>query len=494
MTLRKNAFRMRSFSPASLIYKSREKVLFYCFSTVTLFTIYVFSLFFFAKAYFLQYIALWLLSSIVFLFFARNATVMAKIIGRPNVLEVPVYITVMIMGLSAVFGVFPLLDNSKLLSGIPSGKFLVDGFVLQALGLLSFWIGYTFVVKLASPLDQSFSKPSSFDFVNPNLTIASILYGFMSLLRIALILKGGGNRIGGSDILNLGAWEQWLDYLLSTNYFFVPLYCIQYARGKLGSRAIYIVIAVEIFIAMISGWSSTIIKILTVFFGTQALYKKQVSLKYLIIVAMLIVFTIPAIRGFRSIKVNSLASILYGIQTINESFDNASRLDFTRDLLMKRQINSSQILALIMAKTPEVVDYRPFEELMLSPFAFIPRVLWPNKPNYGGVGQYITSAYLGHTGLGSAAVTPAGGFYIYGGHSIVISGMLITGIVCALYTQMLVIPAIENSQVTLFALYIGTITRVFHLAEGSFLSIFPVILQTTIVYTTIVVLISIRKQ
>lgn len=396
------------------------------------------------------------------------------------------------MGLSMSFGLIPLLNPDELINGI-SAHDMVGGLFMTGIGLLSFWVGYAIISRYSLEIRNSeTSGKINLDFKNPSYFATILIYVGLSLFRINLIFRGGGTRYGAEDVLNLGVWEQWLTYLITARYFFVAMFAIQHARKQWSIYSLVFSLIIEVFVALISGWSSELIKLSIVVIGIHTMYNRKIPISYLVGAALLISLFVPVIRNFRTVEVGSIASVSQGFETTNALFTFQSRIDFVEELLFSRQIGSSQIPALLLAKTPDQVGFRPIRELLLSPFAFLPRILWSDKPAYGTIGQYIAAEYLGLEGHGSSAITPAGGFYIYGGYGAVVFGMLFTGIGSALFSRIIYIRAISNSGVTFLALYIGAVLRVFHLSEGGFVSVTSVLIQTALVYLLIAIAISIR--
>jgi len=157
-----------------------------------------------------------------------------------------------------------------------------------------------------------------------------------------------------------------------------------------------------------------------------------------------------------------------------------------RELLIERQTAIAQTPAVIMYMTPRFIPYQPLMDLLVAPITFIPRLVWPTKPNYTITHELVTVSYLGSMpGTGSAAVTMAGNVYMYGGWMILVLGMAALGALSAIYYARLVIPGLKGKQTALIAVYAATVVTNFHIGEGDFVSVWQGIIQRTVVFLSI---------
>lgn len=135
------------------------------------------------------------------------------------------------------------------------------------------------------------------------------------------------------------------------------------------------------------------------------------------------------VRG-QSGQLDVLSALAAGIEGIFSTDGYLTKAEMAPDgpstLERTRLIDN---LALILAKTPHQIPYRPFDELITAPVTgLIPRLVWPDKPvRISGYEFYVT--YYGGTAQSSSAVTLQGSLYLYGGVAILLVGMLIVGMV-----------------------------------------------------------------
>lgn len=472
-----------------------KSILLYILSATMMFSLFGIIYVYDVENYVLQYISLWLAFNSIFMIFIARATYTAKFLKQASILEIPVYLTFMIMGLNALFAVIPLIDPSELIVQLTSSQ-IIDGLMLACIGLLCFWGGYGLFVSI-SPTSVKFKAIQLtkiyFDFQQPNLHLVAVAYLLVCLLRLSLIFLGGGDRIYGDDILGLNEWEQWLTYILLSRYIFIAIISISYAKGDISLISFILMLGLEAFLAFVSGWSSELIKLAIVAWGSLSLYNKQIKTFYLLIFALIVIYLVPIIRDFREIEITSFPVLIEELEDYIGNFDLLSGLEFVGDVLVDRQGGSSQMSALIMVKTPSQIGYKPIEELLLSPFAFVPRIFWRDKPEYATIGRYITNVYLGYSNMESnAAVTPSASLYMYGGYTVVIIGMFILGIFLSFITKVLFIPSVIRSSTMILSLYVGSMIRVFHLGEGSFVTVVSTMIQTLSVFGIITLILSIR--
>jgi len=96
------------------------------------------------------------------------------------------------------------------------------------------------------------------------------------------------------------------------------------------------------------------------------------------------------------------------------------------------RIDGLGIASVIIRDTPGVSPFQNGRTLGLFFVSFIPRILWPNKPDIN-IGQWITDVYGSGPGItSSTAPTPIGEFYLNFGVSGIVFGLIFLGIVLRL--------------------------------------------------------------
>jgi hypothetical protein len=86
------------------------------------------------------------------------------------------------------------------------------------------------------------------------------------------------------------------------------------------------------------------------------------------------------------------------------------------------------VASVLIRDTPRVSPFQNGRTLGLFFVAFIPRIIWPDKPLVG-IGRWITKTYTGSVVMTTwIAPTAVGDFYINFGYSGVFGGMLLLGL------------------------------------------------------------------
>lgn len=449
------------------------------------------------------YMGLWLVIAILCYYFSNRWTFNNRLGLLPNVVEIPVYISFTMVLLISLFGAAPYFDNKYLLRQLSSVDELPAGLLLTGIGLFSMWIGYGLTVRLwpihsKTETERKNRKGSLIELGEPSFQRTMIAYTAIVVFRLILFYMGWGERFGKT--IDFGVWNQWLAYPLQLRWFFMALVALQVFKGRWSRSAFLFVIGYETLMAVISGWSSTLLKIAIILVGCflyaqRRLPVRAVIVSSLFLVAMLVILT-PVARFYRTVD-NS--SIINSLTALSEGFGNRSTNEsiiFTSNLLIKRQTDTAQTPSLFLKFTPVYIPYRPIEDLLTVPLSFIPRIIWPNKPEYGRLGGIITQEYFGifRFDAGASASTLAGSAYIYGGWGVVVVSMFILGVVSALFYTLIALPALKKENMALLALYIGVVIFNFHIGEGDILGLWQGFVQTTIVFWVVYVFLCIRKR
>lgn len=449
------------------------------------------------------YMGLWLVIALLCYYFSNRWTFNTRLGLLPNIVEIPVYISFTMVLLISLFGVAPYFDNKYLIKQLSSVDELPAGLLLTGVGLFSMWIGYGLIVRLwpihsKTETERKNRKGPLVELGEPSFQRTMIAYIAIVVFRLILFYMGWGERFGKT--IAFGAWNQWLAYPLQLRWFFMALVALQVFKGRWPRSIFIFVIGYETLMAVISGWSSTLLKIAIILVGCFLYAQRRLSLHALVasslfLVAMLVILT-PVARFYRTVD-NS--SIINSLTALSEGFNNKSTNEsiiFTSNLLIKRQTDTAQTPSLFLKFTPAYIPYRPVEDLLMVPLSFIPRIIWLNKPEYGRLGGIITQEYFGILRLdaGASASTLAGSAYIYGGWGVAVASMFILGVVSAVYYGLIVLPALKNDNTGLLALYIGVVIFNFHIGEGDILGLWQGFVQTTLVFLVIYVFLCVHKR
>ena len=107
-----------------------------------------------------------------------------------------------------------------------------------------------------------------------------------------------------SSVVRLGGdWYQWLIYLIELRWFFIALVTLQVFAGKWPRLFFIFIVLIESTMAVISGWSSLLPKIVVLIFGCLIYARQKLPWRTLfpagIVVIAVIIFSIPVARSMR---------------------------------------------------------------------------------------------------------------------------------------------------------------------------------------------------
>jgi len=107
-----------------------------------------------------------------------------------------------------------------------------------------------------------------------------------------------------------------------------------------------------------------------------------------------------------------------------------------------RRLDAIGVVSVIVRDTPSVSPFQNGRTIALIPVAYVPRVLWPDKPVIT-IGQWVTEAYVpgGHLIDSSLGTTWVGEFYLNWGVTAVFFGMLVLGTMLRFAHESLMRPA-----------------------------------------------------
>lgn len=435
----------------------------------------------------LVYIGLWLFIVIGFVVFVRRWSFSAVLSQPFDILEIPVYLGLTSMFLIQAFGLAPYFDQ-KYLRLLPSTSYLPSGLLLTGTGLFSMLFGYALV---SASYKRASVRPRPTFFVNPSLSLTFFTYVGLLFLRLFLIANGTGEMILNTAVVRLGGdGYQWIVYLIELRWFFMALVTLQVAAGRWPRWFLVFVLFIEGTLAVASGWSSLLPKIVLLTFGCLIYAKHTLPWRTLIptgiLVLAVIVFFVPVVRDLRGENISAGQITLPNIQqSIGVAWGRGvgTGWQLFSDLIIERQTVVAQTPAILLKLIPSTIPYLPAQDLLEAPIAFIPRAIWPSKPAYSNIGIWLTIRIFGQPESdSSSAVTMSGNAYMYGGWLVVVLGMFILGVVAALMYCWLAIPGLLSNQVGLLAVYAAVVIADFHLGEGDFVSQWQGLVQRSVVF------------
>jgi hypothetical protein len=141
------------------------------------------------------------------------------------------------------------------------------------------------------------------------------------------------------------------------------------------------------------------------------------------------------LEGFKRSAVEALTDTTHTLGAMSDFFSSSRAGLYLSEGLAATagRMDNLGIESVIVRDTPSVSPFQQGGTLVLFPMAFVPRLLWPDKPNIA-IGQWITDTY----GSGSHIQSNTGPSFIgdlylnFGVFSVVI-GMLVVGAVLRLF-------------------------------------------------------------
>lgn len=271
-----------------------------------------------------------------------------------------------------------------------------------------------------------------------------LLYGIGSAARIILLLTTA--RLGYvGDAASAVTTASWYSHALASLGYCAPAgvaaaMLAALRRPAPGSQATAIVlILAEIGYALASGDKTDfIVLIMAVFIPYTAERGRPPGALFAALIIIFLVVVIPFNAAYRQ-NARSGTSILSvgqavsaAPQLLGDTLGGGNGLAATVLASVDTLLNRGQYIAdvaIIMQRTPSQIPYLPASQMFTGPVSLlIPRVLWPGKPIYAS-GYYFGQEYLGVSPkeYTSAAITPLGSLYRYGGWVPLIAGMLFLG-------------------------------------------------------------------
>jgi hypothetical protein len=305
---------------------------------------------------------------------------------------------------------------------------IIQGQVAALVGLLAFIGGY------AVPIQRLRSRKAPrprYDWT-PQVTVT---------VAMAMVTTGWVIYLGGQFHLipkRLGSGA--LGAVASSTIFGLGLLAIAYLRQ--GSRLALLLLALAIppsmaFNALTGSKGRTLLPLLMPALA-HILITRRVRTRWLVLLALLLVLMYPAaeiyryevLKGFRLGAADVIRNPKRAIAVMGQlgaayrSFDEYLGHGLSASA---RRVDGLGRLAVIVRDTPSRVPFQNGRTLALIPMAYIPRIIWPGKPDIG-IGGWVTANYGGGPGIRSATgPTWVGEFYLNFGYTCVVLGMLALG-------------------------------------------------------------------
>jgi hypothetical protein len=413
----------------------------------------------------LHYLSLFGLLVAVIAFFTHSFSFSTRLNSHFNLLELPIFLSFTVLFWEGLFGVIGVVNPDYIADQVNGVQGIFNGLLLAGIGLVVLWMGYAVVYldwraamhrreRAASTQPQQQDKPYDNGAAKPAFTGLSrtrtfTVYGVLVALRIVLTVSGF--LVFGGE--NFGEFQQILNYITATNVFFLSIFCYWAFTGQMSTRFLLIFVLVEVGFQLFAGWSGRATDIVIFVLALYFLFRGRLPILLLVGGVFAFSVIVPVIRESRQID-DRLTFIQGGVQaTTFEAIPQ--RIEATIDLILERQSGLLQTYSVVQERTPQIVPYRDFEEVVLSPFFVIPRFIWPSKPETGTLGLYVGQVYFDRSETSSTSFTTpmAAVAFMYGGYFAVVVIMFSVGVLFGVLSRLLLVPALRDQRTDLLAVY-----------------------------------------
>jgi hypothetical protein len=197
---------------------------------------------------------------------------------------------------------------------------------------------------------------------------------------------------------------------------YVGVFYIFFSQHKRKKLILGIVLAVLVSDAVIKGIFGVMVFLLILFYILIALYLKKIPFytKLLItIFGILVIFLIQSVKKqYREEAWQKGGDATYFFKLMGASVSNPEVMFQEKALFgISVRMNQGWLIAVTMDRVPRIYEYANGETILTSVLAaFIPRVVWPDKPEAGG--KYNLKRFWGYTLVGySMNIGPIGEAY-----------------------------------------------------------------------------------
>ena len=318
---------------------------------------------------------------------------------------------------------------------------LVAGWVVILQGVFALWFGYILGMKF---FDYRRNQSESVIRPDVNQFICIIFYILLvSLVFLRIMVTGIAY---GSNSANWGwfiIFDSTISYLDNSRYIFLIIALLGAIKYKWPKSISITFILVEICLALISGFTKPILWLILTLVATYHLSRFRISKRYFfliglagIVATILGIGVVPIAEKIRenigqydNTSVTGAAEgVLFAYSTSwGQGLDVGWNI--FADKMLGRQVAVSQMMGVIVAKTPKYVPHEGFERFFAIPTYIIPRFIHPDKPILSrGVWFSVNYLDMPENTVSSSAMTIFGETYIFSGILGTIFGLLILGI------------------------------------------------------------------
>jgi hypothetical protein len=209
-------------------------------------------------------------------------------------------------------------------------------------------------------------------------------------------------------------------------------------RSKIALIVLCATIPITSFVGFLSGSKTSTVLVPAFIALTYVFERRRVPLGFVVVGLLALAVMYPASEFLRIYMLGSDFQFTPDVlMNPGSSASEVSTFIQSRDLgnylsdgfsAVGQRLDSTGVVSVIVRDTPRLSPYQGGATLVLFFVSFIPRVLWPAKPDIS-IGQFITDVYGSGADIASStAPSQIGDYYLNFGYYGVIIGMLVLGI------------------------------------------------------------------
>ncbi len=348
------------------------------------------------------------------------------------------------------------------------------------LGLLSMFLGhYVFGVSPLSRLIPRANRDWS------PATVLGVAY-FMILLgwviQILLVVGLMPAALGSGVVTTIGSGLIYGNVLLT--------YAVLRHRSHLAFLTLCFTVPITSALGFFTGSKLAVVIAPTIMALTVILYRRRIRARWVVLAIVSLALIFPASYFVRdAILEGNTLSVKDALRDPGRTLSRVSRfvssnrpLDYFSGGLEATgaRLDGLGLTSVIIRETPSRVPYQRGRTLALFFVAFVPRILWPEKPEIT-IGQWITDHYGSGPGVKSAtAPSTLGDYYLNFGLAGAVGGLMLLGVILRATHESLLsgqptAPGLLGAAVILFQLTLRFEGNVAAQYAGTVIALVPIL-------------------
>jgi hypothetical protein len=294
------------------------------------------------------------------------------------------------------------------------------------------------------------------------LAVASMIIPFGWIILLSGLLGIRINELGSGFVSILG----------SSYIYGIALLTIVYLRHKssLALVMLAVVIPLTSLFGLFTGSKQAVLIAGAMVVFSIILVRRRIGMRWIALSVLAASLTFPigqfvrqdVLAGNTLSPVTALRNPVATVGRISDFVTGSRPGEYFTDglLYVVARMDCIGAASVLIRDTPRVAPFQNGRTLALFFVAFVPRLLWPEKPTIP-IGEYITEAYVSGPGSNTAtAPTQLGEYFINFGYPGIVGGMLLFGVMLRFAHHMLLsgrptTPALLVAVVVLFRLVVG---------------------------------------